>query len=260
VGRANWACVPITYYPFYRDAGNFVSWNFGPSFGNFWPGSQFAGRIGGGDNGSELVDENLRAEAWKQAVRKRYDEFDTDENVLLHAQTAALAADSGKVGDQIVYVTNSAAGLRAQLTAALSTSTNIKGIVTYESIGYVFPASVNLTAYGIFKTPGFGPFVVPDDQFARFKDIKVQFVWGDHREEGKGFVGQYVRQSRLVAELINGLGGQAEVLMLGNGTGIKGNTHIAFADENNEEVAGLMGDWLGRMGLDGYVEGKEEGK
>lgn len=252
--------MPITYYPFYRDAGNFVGWNFGPSFLNFWPGSQFAGRIGSGDNGSELVDSEVRAEAWKQAVRKRYDEFDTDENVLLHAQTAALAADSGKAGDNIVYVTNSAAGLRAQLTATLSTSTNIKGIVAYESIGYVLPASVNLTEYGLFKTPGFGPFVVSDDQFARLKGVKVQFVWGDHRAEGKDFLGQHVMQSRLVAELINGLGGQAEVLMLGNGTGLSGNTHIAFADENNEEVAGLMGDWLGRMGLDGYAEEREEGK
>jgi hypothetical protein len=67
--------------------------------------------------------------------------------VLLHAKTAAFAADSGSLGDGIVYVTNSAAGLRAQMTAILSNSTNIKGIVAYESIGYAFPASFNITGF-----------------------------------------------------------------------------------------------------------------
>ena len=195
---------------------------------------------------------------WKEAVRKRYDEFDTDENVLLHGQTMAVAADSGKLGEQIVYVTNSAAGLRAQVAVALANGTNIKGIVAYESIGFIFPASFNLTAASLFHVPGFGPFVVPDEQFKRLKDVKVQFVWGDHRNEnGTDFAAPYVRQSRIVAGLINGLGGQAEVLMLGNGTGLSGNGHLAFADENNESVAGLMEEWLRRVGLDGYVD---EGK
>ncbi|KAE9366330.1 hypothetical protein N431DRAFT_386636 [Stipitochalara longipes BDJ] len=256
VGRANWGCVPQTYMPGYRDAGNFVAWNFGPRFLEWWDGSQFAGILGTTENGTTLVDQEARDKAWKEAVRKRYDEMDTDENVLLHGQTAAVAADSGKIGNQIVYITNSAAGLRAQVAVVLSNSSNIKGIVAYESVGYVFPASFNLTAAGVVKLPGFGPFVVPDEQFARLKDVKVQFIWGDHRAENDtNLIGPYVMQSRLVAGLINGIGGQAEVLHLaGEGTGLKGNTHIAFADENNESVAGLMEEWLKRVGLDEYAE------
>jgi len=258
VGRANWGCVPITYTPSYRDAGNFVAWNFGPEFLEWWEGSQFAGFLGTSENGTEIVDQEARIKAWKAAVRKRYDEFDTDENVLLHGQTMAVAADSGKLGNQIVYVTNSAGGLRAQMAVALANGTNIRGIVAYESIGYIFPASFNLSSYSLTRIPGFGPFVVPDEQFANFKNLKVQFVWGDHRKEGEDLVGQHLRMSRLVAELINGVGGQAEVLFLGGeGTGLRGNTHLAFADENNESVAGLMEEWLKRMGLDDYVE---EGK
>jgi hypothetical protein len=73
---------------------------------------------------------------------------------------------------------------------------------------------------------------------------------GDHHAEDVGLVGLYVRQSRLVVDLINGLGGQAELLMLANGMGLRKNTHIAFADENNESVAELMEEWLMRVGLD----------
>jgi hypothetical protein len=129
VGRENWGCVPITYIPWYRDAGNFASWNFGPCFLEWWPGVQFPGLLGTADNGTELVDQDVRDQAWKEAVRKRYDEFDTDDNVLLHGQTAAVAADSGKLGGSVVYVTNSAGGLRAQMTAVMANGTNIKGMV-----------------------------------------------------------------------------------------------------------------------------------
>jgi hypothetical protein len=108
---------------------------------------QFPGLIGSGGNGEDLVDEGVRDQAWRGAVKKGYDELDTDENVLLHANAAAFAADSGRLGDGLVYVTNLAAGMRAQMTAILSNSANIKGTVAYESIGYAFPASFNITGF-----------------------------------------------------------------------------------------------------------------
>lgn len=256
VGRANYGCVPILYTPSLRDAGNFVGWNLGPRFLEWWPGVQFPGLIGVGDNGTELIDEAERTQRWNEAVRKRYDEFDTDDNVVLHGQAASVAADSGKVGNSIVYVTNSAGGFRAQVTAVMANGTNIAGMVCYESVGYVFPASYNLTASGFYHVPGFGPYVVPDDQFAKLARLKIQFVWGDHRNESSpfDFMSMYIRQSRAVANLVNDLGGNAEVMFLGIGTGLRGNSHIAFADMNNEDVAGLMENWLERVGLDGYAE------
>ncbi|KAE8447986.1 hypothetical protein EG329_009909 [Mollisiaceae sp. DMI_Dod_QoI] len=236
VGRANWACVPITYKPYYRDQGNFASWNFGPSYMNWWPDVQFP---------------TNDTYAWEQATRARYDEFDTDENVLLHANAMATAADSGKLGEDIIYVTNSAGGLRAQMATTRANGTNIKGIVTYESIGYVFPDNVNITANTF---PGFGPFVVPVEQFRKLASVTaIQFVWGDHRPETWPFV----KQSRQVAQLINEYGGNAEVVMLGE-KGLKGSTHIAFADLDNEKVAGLLDEFLERNGLDGYVDEDED--
>ncbi|KAK3352884.1 hypothetical protein B0T25DRAFT_195856 [Lasiosphaeria hispida] len=233
VGRANWACQNQTYVPGYGDQSNFVSWNFGPSYMKWWPDVQFPTHDGA---------------AWQQATSARYQEFNTYANVLLHAHAAAVAADSGRLGDSIVYLTNSAAGLRAQLTAVRSNVTNIKGIVAYESMGFVFPDNVNVTqsTFG-----GYGPVVVPLDDFKKLAQVAaIQFVWGDHR----GPNDSWVQQSRQCAALINAYGGNAEVLMLGDDAGLKGSTHIPFADMDNAEVAVLLDQFLARYSLDGYAD------
>lgn len=234
VGRANWSCKPINYVPNYIDQVNFVAWNFGPSYKNWWPDVQFP-----------TTDDY----AWSQATSARYDEFDTVENVELHSDAMSVAADSGKLGDSIVYLTNSAGGLRAQKTVTKSNTTNIKGIVTYESIGYVFPEGTNVTnSPGGFGS-GFGPFFVPLEDFKKLAKVTaIQFVWGDHRDES--FL--YLQQSRLCAQLINKYGGNAEVLKLGD-AGLKGSTHIAFADMDNAKVGGLLDDFLEKNGLDDYA-------
>lgn len=190
------------------------------------------------------------AEAWHQATSARYVEYDTKANVELHARAAAVAADSGRVGEDIVYLTNSAAGLRAQLATALSSTTHIKGIVAYESIGFIYPDGINITA----GTGGFGPYIVSEAQFRRLADLAMLvFVWGDLRAENS----EYVRQSIRVAGLVNTYGGNATVVMLGE-VGVKGATHIPFKDEGNGEVGNMLEEWLGGNGLDGYVDGGDE--
>ncbi|TPX16312.1 uncharacterized protein E0L32_003961 [Thyridium curvatum] len=230
VGRANWACEPITYVPQYRDQGNWGAWNFGPRYPMWWPGVQFP---------------THSPAAWDQATRARYDEFDTAANVELQSHAAAVAADSGRLGDAIVYLTNSAGGLRAMMTTTKSNGTNIKGIVTYESIGYVFPDNAGVQA----GRGGFGPFVVPLERFKKLANVTaIQFVWGDNRAEDM----ESVKQSRLAAELINKYGGNAEVLKLGE-VGLKGSTHIAFADMDNDKVAALLDQFLKKNKLDKYA-------
>ena len=232
VGRANWPCEDTSFRPSYRDQGNFASWNFGPKFGSWWPDVQFP--------------TNDEA-AWQQATSSRYVEYDTLENVQLHSDAAAIAADSGKIGSDIVYLTNSAGGLRAQLTAVKATRSNIKGLVTYESAGYVFPDNINITA----GRGGFGPVVVPLKEFKKLAKLKaIQFVWGDHRPDNTSSV----RESRLAAKLINQYGGNAKVLKLGENAGLKGSTHIPFADLDNQKVAELLDEVLEENGLDEYVD------
>ncbi|KAL2149712.1 hypothetical protein VTH82DRAFT_8364 [Thermothelomyces myriococcoides] len=232
VGRANWACERTSYAPDYRDQANFVAWNFGPRFGEWWPDVQFP-----------TEDE----EAWQQATSSRYVEYDSEESVNLEAGAAAIAADSGRLGDSIVYLGNSASGLRAQMTAVKSNTTNIKGIVCYESYGYVFPEGHGIEP-GFGSNP-FGPIIVSKEEFKKLAQVPaIQFLFGDHRDES--FI--YLNQSRQAAALINEYGGNAEVILLGKDKGLKGTTHIAFADMHNDKVAKLLDEFLEENDLDKY--------
>jgi ABC-type amino acid transport substrate-binding protein len=96
--------------------------------------------------------------AWQQATSARYVEYDTKVNFELQSDAAAIAVDSGRI---VVYLTNSAGGSQAMVTATKSNTTNIKGIGTHESIGYVFPDNLNTTE----GKGGFGPFIVPLERF-----------------------------------------------------------------------------------------------
>ncbi|KAK4109200.1 alpha/beta-hydrolase [Canariomyces notabilis] len=231
VGRANWACNVTYYVPDYRDQGNFAAWNFGPSFKNWWPGVQFP---------------TENEYAWQQATSSRYVEYDSEASVHLETNAAAIAADSGKLGKSIVYLGNSASGLRAQMTAVKSNSTNIKGIVCYEGYGYVFPDTAGIRPGA--GNNAFGPIIVPEEDWKKLTKIPIQFLWGDNRDESFTFL----NQSRQAAALINKHGGNAEVILLGKDKGLKGTTHIAFADMHNEKVADLLEDFLRKNKLSRY--------
>ncbi len=233
VGRANWGCVQHNYRPWYRDQGNFGSWNFGPQYPRWWPDVQFP------TDDTEGVGSGHRA---------RYEEMDTAENAQLQTTAAAVAADSGRIGKDIVYLTNSAGGMRALMTVAESNSTNIKGIVAYECSGTVFPDNYET---GSQRRPGgFGPFQVPVEDFKKLAKLKaIQFVWGDHRNDNYSGA----EDTRKMAKLINDYGGNAEVISLSRDYGLKGNTHIAFADMNNDQVGAILTSFLKDNKLDAYA-------
>ncbi len=48
--------------------------------------------------------------------------------------------------------------------------------------------------------------------------------------------------------------------MLGDDAGLKGSTHIPFADMDNDKVAGLLDAFLKKAGLDHYRNGKATGR
>ena len=231
LGRAGWSCESFNYAPDYRDQSNFLAWNFGPSPLNWWDDVQFPV-------------EN-RDYFWQQATGGRYIEFDNVNNVHLQSEAAAISADTGMNGDSIIYLTNSAAGLRAMMTVAKSNTTNIKGIVLYETVGIVYPEG-----YGVEQSNGpFGPFVIPLEEFKKLTLLnEIQFIFGDHRDETH----LYLQQAREVAGIINDLGGNASVLKLGEDAGLWGSTHVSFADMDNHKVAELLDDFLARNELDGY--------
>src|SRR5262249_26466637 len=139
---------------------------------------------------------------WWNGTGARYDEFDIEKNIEIETDAAAVAADSGRLGNSIVYLTNSAGGLRAMKTTAKTTGHNIKGIYTYESIGYVSPIGDPETPT-LCTDPGpacaFGPLGISQDDFKKLANLQITFAWGDHRPKTYSFV----QQSRLCAKMIN---------------------------------------------------------
>ena len=260
VGRANWGCATHTYNPTYLDQGNFAAWKFGPAgtpvgqiptAAEWYPNVKFP---------------TTNTQAWLDATRSRYLEFDRGDNIALQTDAAAVAADSGRLGKQIVYLTNSAGGLRAAITTSKATKNNIAGIVTYESIGYAFPLTTSGAAASLPKPAtlcnlsgaacAFGPVGIPEEDFKKLAKLKkIQFVWGDNRPETES----NVIQSRQCAALINAYGGNAEVLKLGEIPGFEGSTHIPFADMHNDKIAGLLFKLLKKNNLDDYAKKNDHG-
>lgn len=225
VGRANWGCTAHTYTPnAAQDQGNFVAWRFGEKYPNWFEGVQFPTKD---------------AEAWNQASRARYLEFDTIENAQMQSEAAAKLMD--KIGPSVA-LTNSAGGMRALLTAIKTPK--LVGIVMYENVGYLYPKG---EGPGIPQT-GFGPIDVSLDDFKKLTKIPLQVVWGDNVEASANY-SERLKNSKLFVEIINKYGGKAQLLMLRD-AGLKGNTHIPFADMNNVAVADLLSKFLADNGLD----------
>lgn len=225
VGRANWGCAPYAYKPAVgQDQQNFVAWRLGAKYPEWFPGVQFP---------------TADPEAWNQATRARYDEFDTAENAKLEAHAAAAAID--RIGPSVL-VTNSAGGLRALLTT-LETD-NVKAIVAYENPGFVFPADFT----GAKPADRYGPIMVSPEAFKRLTRIPIQLVFGDNLDKSTTW-SEHAREARKFVDLVNARGGKAEILLLPS-VGLHGNTHIPFADLNNAAVADQLADFLRRHRLD----------
>ena len=132
--------------------------------------------------------------------------------------------------------------MRALLTA-LKTN-NIVGLVMDQNVGYVFPQGEGPGG----PAGGFGPVEVAREEFKKLTKFPIQIVWGDNVDKSATYP-RSLAQSKLFAETIYKDGGKAQVLMLPD-AGLKGNTHIPFADMNNVAVADLLSMFLAKNGLD----------
>jgi hypothetical protein len=164
---------------------------------------------------------------------------------LLQAEAGGQAID--KIGP-VVAVTNSAGGWRALLSALKAKSDNMKGIVAYETPGFVFPEGEGPEPQP--KAP-FGPNSVPLAEFAKLTKFPIQMVFGDYTDSRPTWATS-VKLARTFCDIVNRHGGDCEVLLLPD-VGLRGNTHIAFADLNNEGVADELSKWLHRKGLDKFA-------
>ena len=138
-------------------------------------------------------------------------------------------------------------------------SDKIKAVVAYEPGQVVLPQGVtapaqpykNALAYEMLQ-----PITVPEAEFNKLTKIPILIIYGDNiaTEPSEIFNVDVWRLSRAYAETfvkeVNARGGDATLVSLPD-LGIKGNTHVPFADKNNIEIANLMEKWLHQKGLDG---------
>jgi hypothetical protein len=162
----------------------------------------------------------------------------------LHTRRPQEIQAIDKIGP-VVALTNSAGGWRALLSALKAKSDNMKGIVAYETPGFVFPEGE-----GAERKPSapFGPNSVPLAEFMKLTKFPIQMVFGDYTD-ARPIWATSVNVARTFRGIVNRHGGDCEVLLLPD-AGLRGSTHIALADLNNEAVADELSRWSHRKGLD----------
>jgi hypothetical protein len=164
----------------------------------------------------------------------------------------AVSALFSKIGPGIL-VTHSQGGGPGWLTAIKNQ--NVRAVVAYEpGSGFLFPE-------GEVPPPmpsGTGPLegvAVPLAQFMQLTKIPIVIYFGDNIPEqpttNPGQDNWRVRlvMARLFRDAVNRRGGDVTLVHLPD-LGVRGNTHFAFSDLNNLEIADLMSKFLSQKKLD----------
>jgi pimeloyl-ACP methyl ester carboxylesterase len=232
-GRAGKSSVGITITPTPGDQASFNTFGLG-IWPNFFPNTQFPRdpasldhflRQGGAGNGP------------------------ADQIVSRDAVVALL----DRIGPAVL-VTHSAGGPLGWLTALKSLS--VKGIVSYEPAQFVFPDDEALPPTPSALVSLSPNLSVPHAEFDNLTKIPIQIVWGGYIPMSQSpYPGPERMRLRMqvtgrqFADAVNRRGGDVTILHLPD-VGAYGNTHFAFSDLNNVQIADLMSKYLHEKGLD----------
>jgi hypothetical protein len=164
----------------------------------------------------------------------------------------AVAALFDKIGPGIL-VTHSQGGGPGWLAAMKSS--NVRAVATYEpGSGFVFPEGEVPPTMSCLTGPleGLG---VPMQQFMQLTKIPIVLYFGDNIPEEPSPVPGLdnwrarIAMARLFRDAVNRHGGDATLVHLPE-LGIRGNTHFAFSDMNNVQIADLLSKFLAEKHLD----------
>ena len=156
-----------------------------------------------------------------------------------------------------VLITHSNSGKYGWATA-MAQPDLVKGIAAYEPGHYVFPEGESFEDIprGELQVETMDPPRVPVEEFKKLTRMPIMVVFGDNiaTEPSNVFNSEVWRSSSLrgrqFVEAVNRHGGDARIVFLPD-LGMKGNTHIPFADLNNIQVADQLEAWLKDKKLDG---------
>jgi pimeloyl-ACP methyl ester carboxylesterase len=213
-GRASWAPYPhvFTSEPFFRTAREAweVTFRFGPA-GSWDP-----------DEAQRVTHPGLRfpVDAIDQFMKQSMPRWVTNDD----ATQAAYGALVQRVGECIV-VAHSQGGHFA-LQAALAAPDRIRALVLLDPSGAPEPS--------------------PADA-ALLREVPHLFVWGDFLDRHPFWVATLPLVRRWY-EALRGAGVDVEWVDLPAG-GIRGNSHAMMMDDNSDQIADLVLDWLQSRGL-----------
>lgn len=155
-----------------------------------------------------------------------------------------------------ILLTHSRSGQYGWQTA-LEKPELVKAIVAYEPGHYIFPegeippdiprGKLHVTA---MDTP-----TVPMKEFEKLAKMPILIVYGDNiaKDVSDVYNSEVWRASSLRAkqfvDAVNRHGGDATLVFLPE-LGIRGNSHVPFADKNNIQIADHLEKWLAQKGLD----------
>jgi pimeloyl-ACP methyl ester carboxylesterase len=173
-----------------------------------------------------------------------------DANII----TDAVSSLFDKIGEGIL-VTHSQGGGPGWLIAIKNDK--VKAVVAYEPYsGFVFPKGelpAPIQSAGLFGELKGVEISLAD--FNKLTKIPIVVYYGDNIAKEPTTVWNEdhwrsgLEMARIWAATINKHGGDATVVHLPE-VGIKGNTHFAFSDLNNIQVADELSKWLKQKGLD----------
>lgn len=170
-----------------------------------------------------------------------------------------LAETMGKLFDITgpgILMTHSRSGQYGWATA-MERPDLVKAIVAYEPGHFVFPEGEIPEAIprGELHVSGMDTPTVPVTEFEKLAKMPILIVFGDNiaTDISSVYNSEVWRaaslRGRQFVEAVNRHGGDARIVFLPE-LGIKGNTHIPFADLNNIQVADHLESWLHEKGLD----------
>jgi len=235
------------------ESGLFSTFRLGiwtpPSPAAFFPNAQFPRDPASLDQYLRQVTPNTGPEA----------RTDTDRAVMADA----VAALFRKIGPAVL-LTHSNSGQYGWLTRMKSA--NVKAIVAYEPAAFTFPSDApppTVPTADAFVAAITAPIIVSPSDFAELTRIPIQIIYGDNIDFTTPSPILGVELWRVVVQVaaqfrdeVNSRGGHVEILYLPD-AGLSGNTHFAFSDLNNLQVADLLSKYLNEKGLDKRGEKKE---
>ena len=170
-----------------------------------------------------------------------------------------LAETAGKLFDMTgpgILMTHSRSGQYGWATA-MERPNLVKAVVAYEPGHYIFPEGEipEDIPRGELHVSAMDAPTVPVAEFEKLTRMPILIVFGDNiaTEISNVFNSEVWRASsirgRQFVEAVNRHGGDARIVFLPE-LGIRGNTHVPFADCNNLQVADHLESWLREKGLD----------